>query len=209
MPVKEQNEKPANLVGEFYRKNGNLSTKIEFYKGNRKLGPCWVAVPKWIVIAAILAGLIIIAVFITAIVVYLFPRPGLLDESCVGRSCLSSTGLKCVNNTCKCLTNQYYATKCIDKKANGEKCSSSTPCRDYTNLVCKSGTCQCEASTAYWNGSACISKFTYKKSCTSDTQCLTSLMLNCDTKTKTCICNSTRYLSLLALMLLRIVLLII
>ena len=61
------------------------------------------------------------------------------------------------------------------------------------SLVCKSGTCQCE-TTAYWNGSACLSKYTYKQSCTSDTYCLTSLMLNCDTKTKTCLCNSTRYL---------------
>ena len=131
MSESKESEKSANLVGEFYKNNGNLSSKIEFYKPNRKLGPCWVTVPKWIVIAAVMAAMIIAALFITAIVVYLFPRPGLLDESCAGRSCLSSTGLKCVNNTCQCLTNQYYATKCIDKKTNGERCSSSTPCKDY------------------------------------------------------------------------------
>ena len=188
----ENNNK--RLVGEYYRRSGSLSTKVEFYKKKDSFGNscCWVRVPKWVLIVATIAALFILVLLAVAVLIAtVFPRPGLLAESCVGRSCLSGSGMKCLNGTCQCLANQYYATKCIDKKGFNERCSSTVPCKDNSTLACLNGMCQC-GSNQYWYKNVCVNKGNYKQPCKNDDQCLSTLMLTCETKTRTCLCNSTR-----------------
>ena len=183
----------SNVVSEMYLKKGKVKSMIQVVDPRPVLSPGIVLVPKSIVIGASISMVFILVVFVASVVTAsAFPRPGLLDENCQGRSCLSSTGLKCINSTCQCLSNQYYATRCIDKKAYQDKCSRTTPCKDNTNLACKNGICQCELTSAYWNGSACALKGTFKLACKNDTQCLSTVLLICDNKTKTCLCNSNR-----------------
>jgi hypothetical protein len=65
-------------------------------------------VPKWIVyvigIAIVFLGIVLAAAIVFLI---LAPRAGLHTEDCKGRSCQSGLNLKCLNNKCACLSNQY------------------------------------------------------------------------------------------------------
>ena len=60
-------------------------------------------------------------------------RPGVYLESC---DYAPDLNLKCIKGICQCLENQYFKTKCLDKKTNLQVCQDSNQCKDNTNLVC-------------------------------------------------------------------------
>ena len=153
-----------------------------------------VLVPKWKVGLAIIGSGFIITVLVAAVVILdVAPPPALISQSCVGRSCLQDSNLKCINETCQCQSDFYYSTKCTRKREYSETCSRTTPCKNSAWLTCKNGRCDCN-DTNYWNGSYCAIRNLYKEQCESNTNCLVSVSLYCNTKTKQCLCdNKTRY----------------
>ena len=188
-----ENKFNENLIT-FYEKyddSGILQSVIK-YKIQEEEKEGYYFIPKW---AIVLAGVFYVFVFImllTAIfVVYMAPRPGLYQESCLGRSCIKNFGLVCLNSKCSCSTGYLYIDKCVFKKTYAEQCNGNNYCQDNTSLVCLNGACSCNSSQ-YWNNEACTNFVSYGKSCKTDSQCDPSLKLICDTIHGSCACQSSR-----------------
>lgn len=115
-------------------------------------------------------------------------RPGLHGEDCIRRSCESSLGLKCINSTCICPSDQYYLLKCQTKKGLGDSCHNIiNNCQ--SGLICFNGKCGCNKGST-WNGKKCVSKGTYGDYC-NQIECDDTKSLFCDSATKICSCDST------------------
>ena len=149
-------------------------------------------IPKWAIFLGGLFYVFVLTMLLAAIfVVYNAPRPGLYQESCVGRSCIKNFGLVCLNSTCSCPSGYLYIDKCIFKKTYEEQCNGNTYCQDKKNLVCLNGVCSCNSSQ-YWNNNTCSNFLSYGKSCKKDSQCDSSLKFICDTMHGSCACPSSR-----------------
>ena len=181
----------------FQSEDGPIKKRMDYVDNNpltklKEAGRMYAIVPKWVVgVAGIVFGLIVTIFIATIVVVYNAPRPSLHAETCDRRSCVPELNLKCINNSCTCSENQYFAKKCIDKKNYLEACSSTTPCKNGSSLLCRDGKCKC-SNLNYWKDGNCIPKNTFKQSCSSDVECLESKLLYCDTNTRLCTCSSTR-----------------
>ena len=107
--------------------------------------------------------------------------------------------LKCLNDTCKCLSNQYFMYGCKNKKTDySQQCmSNSLFCNDNQNLTCLDGICKCQ-SNSYWNGniSTCVVKTGYGGSCNRNEQCLNTMTC---TSSNQCLCGINKYTSIFKL----------
>ena len=176
-----------------YRKNGKLKSiyqYIDHNESNKRLRSKYLPFWQFVMLCNfILAILIILA---ASLYVAFSKRPGLYNESCVSRSCLTQLNLKCINGTCLCPSTQYYMKGCFNKKTYLQTCmGNSSYCIDGKSLFCLDGVCKCN-SNSYWNGSSCAPQLSYGKACNSNSQCLAGTQMTCDSVSKICSCPSNR-----------------
>lgn len=179
-----------NLIQESYNKDGALRSVIRIVNPPT-VSKSSVFVPKWGVVMSSLAGVAICIFFAASLIVLTFPRPALYKDDCTGRSCLHALNMKCLNNTCTCGLNFYYAKGCKQKKEYLDHCDANNQEECIDGLICESGMCQCN-ETSYWHAGQCTKKRTYGDSCSNDIQCKTDLLLYCSSQKSICTCESNR-----------------
>jgi hypothetical protein len=179
------------LIYEEIRKSNSVLSKIEIYKVRRNSQDSY---PFWLIFILALLLLALLAVLIGAIVVFGSKRePGTYQMDCLRRSCAPGFGLKCINSTCLCPSNDYYySTKCELRKSYDKYCNNyQDQCKQ--RLACFNGKCLCH-KTQYWNGRVCSNKVSYGQNC-EFAECMDSFMLVCDPSIKQCVCESDRFWS--------------
>lgn len=140
---------------------------------------------------AIIIILALSAVVAIIFAIYSFKTAALYGDNCINKLCRADLGLKCINSTCTCSLDYYFAKSCKLKKQFMQKCHNvSAPCSDTANLDCLDGVCKCK-EVSYWNNNYCELKQIYNAPCFSNANidCLTSQLLNC---TNRCICSDDR-----------------
>lgn len=191
--MKKQVDRKQTIYRRNYGLDGRLKSIyriVEFTEDKNK----YCAIPFWQMVMIAL-GLIAIAIILSAALFIEFnsKRPGLYNESCVGRSCKGGLGLKCINQLCQCQSNQYYVIGCTKKKDYMELCNGNLDsCVDGKNMSCLNGYCMCDYSS-YWDGKVCLTMKKYGEKCTSDENCNKDLLLTCDKTRMKCYCSSDRY----------------
>lgn len=180
------------VLFERYNFNGFIETKVVIVSQPKK-SPNAKQLPVWVnVLIPSLVVFLSIILVTAVVVVWNGKRPGLYGEDCIGRSCETKLGLKCINSTCLCQLNQYYLKKCNEKKSFGETCHNSIDdCK--SGMICFNGKCGCYKNTT-WSGVKCIQKGSFEDVC-DITACDDTKMLSCDSESKFCMCNSERFWS--------------
>lgn len=176
------------------RANGKLKSVIQYVypivkndKKKARLSFCLFVV----ILYTTLALLIFLA---STIYILASQRSALYSENCVRRSCMSGLNMKCINNTCTCLANQYYMKGCKNKSNYSQQCMNNAKyCVDGQKLTCLDGICKCDRAS-YWNSNKtiCLTKSTYGGSCITSDQCVTTAQITCDFSKNQCLCQSNR-----------------
>lgn len=172
--------------------NGIIHTKLMILKQKKPLIN-GVRVPRWaIVIGFLILGLLLCILGASIYLSFFGKPPAPYGENCKGRSCFPNINLKCINNTCQCLKNEYFSNKCVKKGAYMESCNRLYQCETEKGLGCFNGKCKCN-TTNYWNGKLCTAKKLYGDICKSN-ECDDNLMLVCNSN-GVCSCNEDRFWS--------------
>jgi hypothetical protein len=146
-------------------------------------------IPRWFSWCYLLTLLCLFTILIAANAILLNGKsPANYQESCADRSCNKALNMKCIAKVCTCIENQFFLTKCIDKKSFNESCLSNGQCKK--NLKCIKGKCQCDDNNFLYLG-RCIPRKSYQEPCQAD-NCLTTAMLKCDATTTKCVCPPDR-----------------
>jgi hypothetical protein len=169
--------------------NGVIQTKLRIVRKEKPLIN-GVKLQRWNLVIYILVISLLSAILGASIHLGFFSKPpASYGENCQGRSCFSNINLKCINNTCQCLKNEYYSDKCIKKGINMETCNRMYQCETEKGLICLNGKCQCN-STHYWKDKLCMAKKSFGENCGSE-KCSDDLMLVCDSN-GICSCSEER-----------------
>ena len=195
MPSEENNRFEPIVVQENFRENGELKSVLQYVDDNSTKKSKFYLLPFWLLVVSSILLLALLILFISAVTLAASKRSGLYKENCIRRSCMKGLNLKCINQTCSCLTNQYYLNGCFNKKNYLEiGCMGSASYYiDGKNLTCIDGACKCNKKS-FWNGSSCYLKSLYGGICTTDNQCFfTETRVTCDLTRKKCLCNSDRF----------------
>lgn len=188
--VKHTVESKKKLILETQRDNGKLKSKIYIFRDTLKSPLGYISMPQWALVIIGLTLALLIGILVAAVDILVYAKsPGLYLESCDKRSCKSGLNLKCINKLCTCLSDQYYAASCMNKKDYLQNCLATYQCKEST-LICWDGLCVCNI-TSYWNGQSCYKRRTYREICSGD-QCLTTSMLYCNTTIGICTCSTDR-----------------
>jgi hypothetical protein len=191
----EENIRPEPfIVQEKFKKNGELKSVLQYIDDNStKKSKKFYSLPIWHLVMFSILLFAILILFISGVNLASSKQPGLYKENCIRRSCLNGLNLKCINQTCSCLTNQYYLNGCFNKKTYSEiGCmKNASYCVDGKNLTCIDGVCKC-SKNSFWNGYSCYLKSNYGGVCFTNDQCFTDSQVTCDLKRKKCLCSSNR-----------------
>jgi hypothetical protein len=181
------------IIFRSFDKKGELKSIIQYIdRNNEKNIKKKRLVPIWCLCLSSYLCLALLIILAAAIYVAFSGRSSLYGESCVKRSCIKELNMKCMNNSCSCLSTQYYMKGCNPKKAYLEQCLPYvSTCVDNQDLHCLDGVCKC-SSSSYWNGSSCTSRVGYLGNCLSSNQCTQGLQMICDSSKKACLCSSDR-----------------
>lgn len=166
--------------------NGQIHTKTLIVLNNKVKKN---NIPSWVGVLLVSLAIFLSIILITACVVLLNARrPGLFNEDCVRRSCETSLGLKCINSTCQCQSDQFYLKKCHSMKKYGEFCQNIVK-QCVHGLECFNGKCSCNQQY-FWSGLKCEKTGSYGDNCEIK-KCDESRMLTCNSKSNLCLCNDT------------------
>jgi hypothetical protein len=182
------NPKRELIYSKFSLANG-LGTLTLIYKKHMKRQDNFYELPFWIFfIICLFLGLLLVILISAICLSLLSQKPGLYNEHCKQRSCAPGLGLKCIDATCKCPSDQYYLKSCNNKKSLNKFCQSSSQC--LNNMVCIFGKCQC-SEKEYWSVNKCIRRKSNREPCNGG-DCSKSVMLYCNTNSAVCLCPSDR-----------------
>ena len=183
--LKRANEVKSDIHS--FRRHGVKETKVHWCKTNCckwKWLSCFSLVPNWLWYTALgLTAFAAMSFFISTMVVYFYSvqstlRPIFSSNTAPGGSCSSTsqcvTDAYCVKPTgsnvgsCQCATNYYYVSgnSCTARLAYTSGCTTSSQCITSAGLTCISGTCGCDSTIYFYNGTS--SRCQYLKVCLSE-----------------------------------------